>query len=174
MLSQQLFPRAILPEYQVFSQGKEARHKSNENSFPPLRAPPHFGTMKIVSNINDFQRTDRSYPQGYTDTNGGRVRCQAVITTRTSNRSGRGHRKNRVGHLCLVLEILVPGRGKTRTHCGGNNADASMFPKCRFATRATFVADTKIFLKTFLKTDRQHRRTRCCRHYVSSFCGDLR
>ena len=60
----------------------------------------------------------------------------------------------------------------------------------RFATRATFVADTnfvswtqEMFLKVFTNncvhaarfaTDGHHRSTQCCRHNVSSFCQGAR
>ena len=89
------------------------------------------------------------------------------------------------------------GAGKTKTHCGGNIADVILFPKCVLVlpsaqhlcpTQILCPGHKKCFWKsseTFLvsrrhaamlpcfATDRQHRRTQCCRHNVSSFCQGL-
>ena len=99
----------------------------------------------------------------------------------------------RIAKLGYYLKT-VWGPGKTRTHCGGNIAwrdhVSQMFT--RFATRATFVADTNAaswtqkngserFQKHLLRThgaqqmlptfstDGQHRRAQRCCHNVSSF-----
>ena len=86
---------------------------------------------------------------------------------------GQNDRNNFAPTCCIRL---------ARAHCGGNIADASMFPKCwlvlprgqhLWPTQTLCPRGAQQCCRVLAQTSNVSSRTRCYRHNVSSFCRSL-